>query len=79
MIKPAQMKLSLAFVSSQALYVNLSVLFGVVCLTLERKIVMASQQQQAFKMCVGPCLCYLMGGDTHILCVACLGEESVSS
>ncbi len=58
---------------------NLSVLFGVVCLTLERKIVMASKQQQAFKMCVRPCPRYLTGGDTHILCVACLGEEQAQS
>ncbi len=36
---------------------------------------MASKQHQAFKMCVRPCPRYLMGGDTHILCVACLGEE----
>ncbi len=58
---------------------NLPVLFGVVCLTLERKIVMASKQQQAFKMCVCPCPRYLTGGDTHILCVACLGEEHAQS
>ncbi len=36
---------------------------------------MASKQQQAFKMCVRPCTHYLTGGDTHIICVACLGEE----
>ncbi len=58
---------------------NLPVLFGVVCLTLERKIVMASKQQQAFTMCVCPCPRYLTGGDTHILCVACLGEEHAQS
>ncbi len=37
---------------------------------------MASKQQQAFRMCVHPCPRYLTGGDTHILCVACLGERS---
>ncbi len=36
---------------------------------------MASKQQQGFRMCVHPCPHYLMGGDTHILCVVCLGEE----
>ncbi len=36
---------------------------------------MASKQQQAFRMCVHPCLHYLTGGDTQGLCVACLGEE----
>ncbi len=36
---------------------------------------MASKQQQGFRMCVHPCPRYLTGGDTHILCVACLGEE----
>ncbi len=40
---------------------------------------MASKQQQAFKMCVHPCPRYLTGGDTHILCVACLGEEHAQS
>ncbi len=40
---------------------------------------MASKQQQAFKMCVRPCPRYLTGGDTHILCVACLGEEHAQS
>ncbi len=40
---------------------------------------MASKQQQAFKMCVHPCLRYLTGGDTHTLCVAYLGEEHAQS
>ncbi len=40
---------------------------------------MTSKQQQALKMCVRPCPCYLTGGDTHILCVACLGEEHTQS
>ncbi len=40
---------------------------------------MATKQQQAFRMCVPPCLHYLTGGDTHILCVACLGEEHAQS
>ncbi len=40
---------------------------------------MASKQQQGFRMCVHPCPCYLTGGDTHILCVACLGEEHARS
>ncbi len=30
-------------------------------------------------MCVHPCPCYLTGGDTHVLCVACLGEEHARS
>ncbi len=40
---------------------------------------MASKQQQAFKMCVHPCPRYLTGGDTHILCVACLGKKRAQS
>ncbi len=40
---------------------------------------MASKQQQGFRMCVHPCPRYLMCGDTHILCVACLGEEHARS
>ncbi len=30
-------------------------------------------------MCVRPCPCYLTGGDTHILCIACWGEEHTQS
>ncbi len=30
-------------------------------------------------MCVHPCPRYLTGGDTHILCVACLGKEHAQS
>ncbi len=40
---------------------------------------MASKQQQNFRMCVHPCPHYLTGGDTHVLCVACLGEEHARS
>ncbi len=40
---------------------------------------MASKQQQGFRMCVHSCPRYLMGGDTHILCVAFLGEEHARS
>ncbi len=56
---------------------KLSVLFGVVCHYFTKKTDMASKQRQAFRMCVLPCRRYLNrgGGDKHILCVACLGEE----
>ncbi len=30
-------------------------------------------------MCVCPCPCCLTGGDTHIICVACLGEDHAQS
>ncbi len=40
---------------------------------------MGSKQQQAFRMCIHPCPCYLTGGDTHVLCVVCLGEEHAQS
>ncbi len=40
---------------------------------------MASKQGQAFRMCFIPCPRYLTGGDTHILCVACLGKEHARS
>ncbi len=40
---------------------------------------MASKQQQVFRMCVHPCLRNLTCGDTHVLCVACLGEEYARS
>ncbi len=44
-----------------------------------KKTDMANKQQQTFRMCVCLCPRYLMGGDTHILCVACLGEEHAQS
>ncbi len=72
------MKLSLAFcVFPSALCETVLLLFGVACQYL--LLVMASKQQQAFRMCVHPCPRYLMGGDTHILCVARLGEEHARS
>ncbi len=40
---------------------------------------MANKQQQTFRICIRPCPRYLTGGDTHILCVACLGEEDAQS
>ncbi len=30
-------------------------------------------------MCDRPCPCYLTGGDTHILCIACWGEKHTQS
>ncbi len=36
-------------------------------------------QQQAFRICVHSCQSYLTGGDTHVLCAACLGEEHAQS
>ncbi len=50
--------------------VSLCVLFGVVC--HKQYIVMASGQ---FKRCVHPCPRFLTGGDTHQLCVHCLGVQ----
>ncbi len=77
-IKSAQTKLSLEFcVFTSALCETVLVLFGVVC--QYSLLVMASKQQQVFRMCVHPCPRYLTGGDTHILCVACLGEENARS
>ncbi len=31
--------------------------------------------RQRFRILVPPCPCFITGGDTHSLCVACLGEE----
>ncbi len=70
-IKLAQTKLSLVFfVSSQALCVKLSVLFGVFCHYFNTKRTdMASKQWQAFRMCILPCPRYLNGrGYTQSLC-----------
>ncbi len=69
-IKPAQMKLSLAFCVFTSTLCE-SVCHIWCCLSIFIAVVMVSKQQQAFMMCVRPC----PGGDTHILCVACLGEE----
>ncbi len=51
--------------SSQALCVKLSVLFGLACHYFTKRTDMASKQWQAFIMCVLPCPRYLTGGDTH--------------
>ncbi len=40
---------------------------------------MPSKQQQVFRMCVHPCPRYVTGGDAHVICVACLGEEHARS
>ncbi len=79
-IKPAQTKLSLAFsVFTSTLCVSVCDIWC--CLSIFIAVLMATKQQQAFRirMCVRPCLHYLTGGDTHILCVACLGEEHAQS
>ncbi len=77
-IKPAQTKLSLAFcVFTSALCESVCLIWC--CLSIFITVLMANKQQQAFRMCVCPCPRYLTGGDTHILCVACLGEENAQS
>ncbi len=48
------------------------------CLSVFNYSEMASKQQQAFRMCVHPYPNYLTGGDTHVLCVACLGWSGLS-
>ncbi len=71
-IKPAQTKLSLAFcVFTSALCESVCLIWC--CLSIFITVVMASKQQQAFRMY------YLTGGDTHIICVAYLGEEHAQS
>jgi len=40
---------------------------------------MASKQQQNFRKCVHPCPRFIMGGDTHDLCVVCLGVQYAQS
>ena len=57
----------------QALYVILSVLFGVVC-PVKRVLFMANKEK-LFRQCASPCPRYLSEGDTHSLCVVCLGVE----
>ncbi len=73
-IKPAQTKLSLAFCIFTSTLWNCPCLIWC-CLSVIITSIVASNQQQGFRMCVHPCQCYLTGGDTHILCVACLGEK----
>lgn len=52
---------------------KLSVLF-IVCLSKKKKKKsMASDKQ--FRLCVSPCPRNIPGGDTHELCVSCLGVE----
>ncbi len=35
--------------------------------------------EQHFRLCVPPCPRFIMSGDTHSLCVACLGAEHARS
>ncbi len=35
--------------------------------------------KQSFMLCVPPCPRFITGGDTHSLCVACLGAEHARS
>ncbi len=49
------------------------------CLSVFNYSEMASKQHNFLWMCVHPCPCYLTGGDTHVLCAACLGEEHARS
>ncbi len=66
-ITPSQTKLSLAFcVFTSALCETVLVLFGVVC--QYSLLVMASKQQQAFRMCIHPSHTFSGWGHTHSLC-----------
>ncbi len=65
---PAHNRVSFLLFSKHS--VSLCVLFGVVC--HKQYIVMASGQ---FKRCVHPCPRFLTSGDTHQLCVHCLGVQ----
>ncbi len=80
-IKPAQTKLSLAFsVFTGALCETALVLFGVVCQYLITQKWRASNNKLLECAFMNKnCLRYLTGGDTHVLCVACLGEEHARS
>ncbi len=49
------------------------------CLSVIITSIMASKQQQGFRKCGQGQTHNLTGGDTHILCVACLGEEHARS
>lgn len=51
---------------------NLNVLFGVVCSDIYCIFYCYGEH---FKLCVPPCPRYIKGGDTHKLCVHCLGVE----
>ncbi len=63
--------------SSQALCVKLSVLFGVVCHYFTKKTDMASKQRQAFRMCVLPCRRYLNRGGINTFFVLPVWEKSM--
>ncbi len=40
---------------------------------------MHKSDKQRFRLCVPPCPRFITGGDTHSLCVACLGAEHARS
>ncbi len=35
--------------------------------------------KERFRLCPSPCPCFITGGDTHNLCVACMGAEHARS
>ncbi len=37
------------------------------------------ESKQQFRLCVPPCPCYIMSGDSHNLCVVCLGAKHAVS
>ncbi len=73
-IKPAQTKLSFLCLHKRSVW-NCPCLIWCCLSVFNYEAEMVSKQQQVFIMCVHPCPRYLTGGDIHVLCVACLGEE----
>ncbi len=53
------------------------VLFTVVCPVIIIKMATGKHDsnKQRFRLCVPPIPCFIMDGDTHSLCIACLGVE----
>ncbi len=52
------------------------------CLSLILYIMATSKQEsdrQCFRLCASPCPRFITGGDTHSLCVACLGAKHARS
>ncbi len=57
------------------------VLFTVVCPIIIIKMATGKHDfdKQHFRLCVPPCPRFITGGDTHSLCIACLGAEHALS
>ncbi|KAL0161741.1 hypothetical protein M9458_045466, partial [Cirrhinus mrigala] len=60
-------------------FVQVSTAFFLRIMSVEKQIVKSGESGRCFKLCVPPCKRYITSGDTHSMCVVCLGAEHAMS